>query len=44
MTDRMAPISDGQIAELATFYSRLPVKPDPIADRKAAQAGARIFR
>lgn len=44
MTDRMAPISDAQIDELAQFYSRLPVKPDPVDDPEAARAGARIFR
>ena len=46
-SDVMTPIakglSDAQIASLARFFSRAPVKPDVVKDRKLAAQGARIF-
>ena len=43
MSPLAKPLSDKQIAELARFYSRQPVKPDTVKDRKLADLGRRIF-
>ena len=43
MSPLAKPLSDKQIAELARFYSRQPVKPDPVKDRKLADLGRRVF-
>ncbi len=43
MTPQATDLSDAQIAGLARFYSRQPVKPDTVTDKALAARGEEVF-
>jgi cytochrome c553 len=44
MSGALSAISDSQIGELADYFSRQAVKPDPVKDPQLARIGAQIFQ
>ena len=43
MSGIVAPLSDKEMADVASYYSRQPIHPDPVKDAQLALLGKRIF-